>query len=65
MAEEHVVLSERLEDQLKAVEWAREQKKKIRDDKNKHIADKLIAKTMAFNVEGRRFTTEPFSVKNM
>ena len=50
MIEEHVVLSERLEDQLKAVEWAREQKKKIRDDKNKHIADKLIAKTMTFNV---------------
>ena len=44
MAEEHVVLSERLEDQLKAVEWAREQKKKIRDDKNKHSADKLMEK---------------------
>ena len=29
MMEEHVVLSERPEDQLKAVEWAREQKKKI------------------------------------
>ena len=29
MMEEHVVLSERLEDQLKAVEWAREQKEKI------------------------------------
>ena len=27
MTEEHVVLSERPEDQLKAVEWAREQKK--------------------------------------
>ncbi len=33
MMEEHAVLSERLEDQLKAVEWAREQKKKITDDK--------------------------------
>lgn len=33
MMEEHVVLSERPEDQLKAVEWAREQKKKILDDK--------------------------------
>ena len=28
MTDEHVVLSERPEDQLKAVEWAREQKKK-------------------------------------
>lgn len=31
--EEHVLLSEKLEDQLKAVEWAREQKKKITDEK--------------------------------
>ena len=29
MTDEHVVLSERPEDQLKAVEWAREQKKKF------------------------------------
>ena len=35
MMEEHVVLSERPEDQLKAVEWAREQKKKILDDKSR------------------------------
>lgn len=31
--EDHVLLSEKLEDQLKAVEWAREQKKKITDEK--------------------------------
>ena len=44
MTEEHVVLSERPEDQLKAVEWAREQKKKILDDKSKRIADALMEK---------------------
>lgn len=44
MTEEHVVLSERLEDQLKAVEWAREQKKKILDDKSRCIADALMEK---------------------
>lgn len=33
MRKEHVILSERPEDQLKAVEWAREQKKKILDEK--------------------------------
>lgn len=44
MMEEHVVLSERSEDQLKAVEWAREQKKKITDDKNRRIADALMEK---------------------
>ena len=44
MMEEYVVLSERLEDQLKAVEWAREQKKKILEDKNRRIADALMEK---------------------
>ena len=44
MMEEYVVLSERPEDQLKAVEWAREQKKKILDDKNRRIADALMEK---------------------
>ena len=44
MTEEHVVLSERPEDQLKAVEWAREQKKKILDEKSKRIADALMEK---------------------
>ena len=42
MMEEHVVLNERPEDQLKDVEWAREQKKKITDDKNRRIADALM-----------------------
>ena len=44
MMEEHVILSERPEDQLKSVEWAREQKKKILDDKSRRIADALIEK---------------------
>lgn len=44
MTEEHVVLSERPEDQLKAVEWAREQKRKILDDKSRRIADALMEK---------------------
>lgn len=42
--EEHVLLSEKLEDQLKAVEWAREQKKKILGDKSRRIADALMEK---------------------
>ena len=42
--EDHILLSEKLEDQLKAVEWAREQKKKILDDKNRRIADALMEK---------------------
>ena len=42
--EDHVLLSEKLEDQLKAVEWAREQKQKITDEKNRRIADALMEK---------------------
>lgn len=42
--EDHVLLSEKLEDQLKAVEWAREQKKKILDDKSRRITDALMEK---------------------
>ena len=44
MMKEHVTLSERLEDQLKAVEWARKQKKKVVDDKSRRIADALMEK---------------------
>lgn len=42
--EDHVLLSEKLEDQLKAIEWAHEQKKKILDDKSRRIADALMEK---------------------
>ena len=44
MMQEHVEISEPPEDQLKAVEWAREQKKKILDDKSRRIADALMEK---------------------
>ena len=44
MMKEPVILSERLEDQLKAVEWARKQKKKVVDDKSRRIADALMEK---------------------
>ena len=44
MMKEHVILSERLEDQLKAVEGARKQKKKVVDDKSRRIADALMEK---------------------
>lgn len=44
MNEEHVILSERLEDLKKAVEWGREQQKKIRNEKSERIADTLMEK---------------------
>ena len=42
--EDHILLSEKLEDQLKAVKCAREQKKKILDDKSRRIVDALMEK---------------------
>lgn len=44
MTEEHIVLSKYPESQPKAVEWAREEKRKILDDKNSRIADELMKK---------------------
>ncbi len=44
MKEEHVLLSERPEDLQKAVEWGREQKRKILNDKGNRIADALMEK---------------------
>lgn len=44
MDEDHILLSEKLEEQLKAVGWAREQKKKILDDKNRRITNALMEK---------------------
>lgn len=44
MTDQHIILSERPEDQLKAVEWARDQKRKILDNKSRRIADALMEK---------------------
>jgi hypothetical protein len=44
MSEERVVLSEKLEDLRKAVEWGREKQQKILSEKNEQIADALMEK---------------------
>lgn len=44
MGEERVILSERPEDLKKAVEWGREQQKKILNDKGERIAEALMEK---------------------
>ena len=44
MDEKHIVLSEKLEDLLKAVEWGKEQQRKIMDEKGEEIADALMEK---------------------
>jgi hypothetical protein len=42
MGEEHIILSERLEDQLKAVEWARAEQKRLQKEKGDKISKELM-----------------------
>ena len=44
MTEDHVILSEKLEDLLKAVEWGKEQQRKLMDERGEEIADVLMEK---------------------
>lgn len=44
MREERVILSEKPEDLKRAVEWGREQQKKIMNEKGEHLADVLMEK---------------------
>jgi hypothetical protein len=43
MVEEHTILSERLEDQLKAVEWARAELKRLQKEKGDRLSKELMA----------------------
>ena len=44
MNDERVILSERLEDLRKAVEWGREQQRKILNEKGEQLAEALMEK---------------------
>lgn len=50
MSEERVILSERLEDLIKAVEWGREQKKKLLNDKGKRPVEDQKRNNDTFDV---------------
>lgn len=40
--EEHIILSERLEDQIKAVEWAKAEQERLLKEKGEHILEELM-----------------------
>ena len=40
--EEHIILSEQIEDQLKAVEWAKAEQKKLLKEKGERISKELM-----------------------
>lgn len=42
--EEHVILSERLEEQLKAVEWAQKEQKRLLKEKGERLSRELMEK---------------------
>jgi hypothetical protein len=44
MGEDYTILSERLEDQLKAVEWARAEQKRLQKEKGDRISKELMEK---------------------
>lgn len=46
--EDHAILSERLEEQLKAVEWARTEQKRILREKGERLSRELMEKMTPF-----------------
>jgi hypothetical protein len=44
MSDEHIILSERLEEQLKAVEWAKTEQKRLQKEKGDKISKELMEK---------------------
>jgi hypothetical protein len=56
--EEHGILSERLEEQLKAVEWARAEQKKILQEKGERLSKSLAEDMTPFILEQQKSTSE-------
>ncbi|MCI9490672.1 MAG: hypothetical protein HFG97_11825 [Dorea sp.] len=46
--EEHAILSERLEDQLKAVEWAKMEQKRLLKERGERLSKELMKKMTPF-----------------
>lgn len=49
--EDHSILSERLEDQLKAIEWAKEEQKRILKEKGERLSKELMKKMTPVIIE--------------
>ena len=46
--EDHAILSERLEDQLKAVEWAKMEQKRLLKERGERLSKELMKKMTPF-----------------
>jgi hypothetical protein len=51
LMEEHTILSERLEDQLKVVEWARAEQKRLLKERGEELSKALAEKMTPFILE--------------
>jgi hypothetical protein len=49
--EEHTILSERLEDQIKVVEWARAEQKRLLKERGEELSKALAEKMTPFILE--------------
>lgn len=52
--EEHAILSERLEEQLKAVEWAKAEQKRILKEKGERLSKELMKKMTPFILDRQK-----------
>lgn len=52
--EEHAILSERLEDQLRAVDWAKAEQKRILKEKGERLSKELMEKMTVFILEQQK-----------
>lgn len=52
--EEHAILSERLEEQLKAVEWAKAEQKRLLKEKGERLSKELTEKMTPFILEQQK-----------
>lgn len=53
-SQEHVILSERLEEQLKAVEWAKAEQKRLLREKGERLSKDLMEKMTPFILKQRK-----------
>lgn len=48
---EHVILSKRLEEQLKAIEWAKAERERLQKEKGERLSKELMEKMTPFILE--------------
>lgn len=52
--EEQIILSERLEEQIKAINWARVEQKKLLKEKSERLSQKLMEKMTPFIMQQQK-----------